>query len=436
MRRIALYIVLLLCSVSVMAARPDKEQKRLAQRDTHIRLAQLCMTQGDIIDAYEYMTIALEFDPQCAICYALRGEVAMKLDYIPLAAENYRKACQWAPDSTDYYIECARAHMHMGETDTATAYLDRVLQANPKKLEAQRLYALNLYLKHDYSRAIDTHLSYMYHYMQTEHEAPELEDLLFAIPDSSSCQYLLHKLDSAVNHSEGDVQAMYQVAYTKALYQVVGTRLIDYYRRGLWQQAQQCVERLMKAEPEDYSLYLLRGQCAFEQQQFKQSEQDWLLAGTIDSTHAPMAFHLLGKQYYYQQRYQEAIETLDESIRHDRVKNPQAYLIRALSYLAIGDTLVAQEDFETILEEDTSYHNSVRQFALLYLGEPQDALDWQQHLLQTDPHHEMYFSAACFYALYGDEEEARYMLQRAIDNGYPSQVSIQYSPALEAIREP
>lgn len=420
-----------------MAARPTRptpEQKRIAQRDTHIRLANLCKQQGEMIDAYEYMTIALENDPQCAECYALRGEVAMKMDYLPLAAENYQQACLLAPDSILYHIEYARALMHLNQPDSAAAQLDHILRLDPNELEAERLTALNYFLQNDYTRAIDAHLAYMHHYMQLEHEAPEMEDMLFAIPDSAACQYLLHRLDSAVQHSEGDMQSMYQVAHTKALYQVVGTQLIGYYRAGQWQQAQTCIERLMKAEPTDFSLYLLRGQCAFEQEQFAQSERDWLWAGTVDETHAPMAFHLLGCQYYYLKRYEEAIETLDESIRHDHTKNPHAYLFRALSYLAIGDTLVANEDFETILEEDTSYYNSVRQFALLYLGEREEAETWQEQLLQTDPQSEMFFSAACFYALLGKENKAQEMLQLALDLGYPSRVSILYSPELQRLR--
>ena len=176
-------------------ARPTPEQKRIAQRDTHIRLANLCMQQGEMIDAYEYMTIALENDPQCAECYALRGEVAIKMDYLPLAAENYQQACLLAPDSILYHIEYARALMHLNQPDSAAAQLDHILRLDPNELEAERLTALNYFLQNDYTRAIDAHLAYMHHYMQLEHEAPEMEDMLFAIPDSAACQYLLHRLD-------------------------------------------------------------------------------------------------------------------------------------------------------------------------------------------------------------------------------------------------
>ena len=418
----------------MIAARPSKEQKRIAQRDTHIRLAELCMEQGDIVEAYEYMTIALEHDPYCAKCYATRGEIAMTKEYLPLAAENYRQACVYAPDSAVYHMECARALMYIDSTDVAEVHLDKALRLDPQLLEAQRLEALNRYLQGDYRGAIDTHVAYMYRFMQSEHYAPEQEDILLSIPDSTANEYLIRKLDSAYNHSEGDVQTMYRVAYSKALYQVVGGELIAYYHNGQWPQAQACVERLLRSEPNDYSLYLLHGQCAFEQEQLKEAEKDWLLAGQADTTHASMAYHLLGCMYYYQKRYDEAIEALDESIRHDRIKNPHAYLFRAMSYLASGDTLVANEDFETILEEDTSYHNSVRQFALLYLGDRDEAQAWQEHMLQTDPQRDIYFSAACFYALLGDEQKGLDMLEQAVRMGYPSKVSIRYSPELEAIR--
>lgn len=428
-----LFLVLVL---PLAAAKPTKEQKRIAQRDIHIRLAQLYMEQNDFVDAYEHMTIALENDPRCAPCYAMRGEIAMEREYLPLAAGNYRQACLYAPDSATYHMEYARALMFLDSTGSAAIHLEQALRLNPDLLEAERLTALNLYLQDDYRHAIDTHLAYMHHFMFAEHYAPEQEELFLTIPDSMANEYLLRRLDSCVRHSEGDIQNMYRTTFTKVLYQVLGTRLIDCYQQGRWAAAQRIVERLQQTEPADYSLYLLHGQCAFEQEQFKISERDWLFAGEKDSTHASMAYHLLGCQYYYQKRYTEAIEALDESIRHDRTKNPHAYLFRGRSYLALGDTLVANEDFETILEEDTSYYNSVRQFALLYLGEREEAVNWQENLLRTAPKSDIYFSAACFYALLGEDEQAGRMLDEAIAAGYHSMTSIRYSPELSHIRQP
>ena len=54
--------------------------------------------------------------------------------------------------------------------------------------------------------------------------------------------------------------------------------------------------------------------------------------------------------------------------------------------------------------------------------------------MQTDPQSEMFFSAACFYALLGKENKAQEMLQLALDLGYPSRVSILYSPELQRLR--
>ena len=112
------------------------------------------------------------------------------------------------------------------------------------------------------------------------------------------------------------------------------------------------------------------------------------------------------------------------------------YLMRGEQYLKMGETGLAKADFERVLELDTEITDgSCRHYALHFLGRDDEAIEWMERIIETDPYKPGYrYDEACFYARMGNVERALDALRLALILGYKAKAHIENDDDLDPIR--
>ena len=338
--------------------------------------SQLYFMRGDIhteigmlIDAYEDYTVALELDPQCAQCYAHRGELCMQLDYYPLAIEDYAEALRLESYNTEFRIEYARALLADQPTEKAARQLQQILADDPGALEAKRLLATYHYLKQETEVYIDLYLAYLREYYETQHEPSSADHLLYTITDSVSYHYLTEALDRYINHTAGDIQVMFRsiranirslhADYLGAIedlsilisseqdydHEALHMRAYNYMQAELYPQAIKDYTRLIHLQPHNTDAYAGRADAYRHTQQINEAIQDWLSLTRLDYREAPRGFYQAARLEVARENYMQAIRYLSRSIQ---LAPDIAYLYRyrAEQYEALGNSRQAELDYE------------------------------------------------------------------------------------------
>ena len=112
------------------------------------------------------------------------------------------------------------------------------------------------------------------------------------------------------------------------------------------------------------------------------------------------------------------------------------YLMRGEQYLKMGEIELAKADFERVLELDTEVTDgSCRHYALHFLGRDNEAIEWIERIIETDPYKPGYrYDEACLYARMGNVERALDALRLALSLGYKAKAHIEYDDELVPIR--
>ena len=87
---------------------------------------------------------------------------------------------------------------------------------------------------------------------------------------------------------------------------------------------------------------------------------------------------------------------------------PYIFLMRGELYRKQGQDELANADFEEILKQDTvAKSGSCRQYALLFLGRNNEAIEWMDKIVASDPDNNgPYYDRACLLSRMGKADEA------------------------------
>ncbi|NDV59216.1 retroviral-like aspartic protease family protein [Bacteroides sp. 519] len=119
--------------------------------------------------------------------------------------------------------------------------------------------------------------------------------------------------------------------------------------------------------------------------------------------------------------------------------NPEeayGYLKRGIIHKTLGNEDDARRDFEQVILLDTVPDSeSITQYAFLYLGQKEKAIEWQNKLLAEESDKGTYYDAACLYSLMNDKKQALSYLRQALEAGYYQFVYISQDQDLDNIRQ-
>ena len=139
-------------------------------------------------------------------------------------------------------------------------------------------------------------------------------------------------------------------------------------------------------------------------------------------------YELMGNDEAAMANYNQGVE-VDNSYAY-------IYLMRGEQYLKMGETELAKADFERVLELDTEVTDgSCRHYALHFLGRDNEAIEWIERIIETDPYKPGYrYDEACLYARMGNVERALDALRLALSLGYKAKAHIENDDELDPIR--
>jgi tetratricopeptide (TPR) repeat protein len=157
-----------------------------------------------------------------------------------------------------------------------------------------------------------------------------------------------------------------------------------------------------------------------------------------EGNHRAMAavYDAIANEAYFLAQYDIVIETSSSSIAlYDRAWSP--YLNRGRAYLKQSKKDLAANDFEKVLNLDTTKKSYEYAFALFYTGKPDDAIQVMQNNVVTTTNNAQlishYYNIACLYSLMNKPDEANTYLKKCIDGGYSKKYA-QSDPDLENIK--
>lgn len=430
----------------------DADQAIAYPEDCNLELDELYVWRGHIYllqgqkdEAISDFTSAIKKRPNEPRHYITRAQCfASRMQY-SRAAQDYYHASQLAPDQGEYRLEYARMLILSGQYQSGHDELTDLKRLNPHDTEAVRLLALTDYHYGHYAEAVHHYIEYTNRNMHEYGRVDDTELLESAAMRDYAATY--HILSDEINRlaEEEDyaLRNVYLMAratnyiqrgyWQDALWDLgeisvtplgdeTNTTLLQrraycYQRLHQWDQAIAHYNRLIRLQSEDNSHYAMRGICYRQTGQLAEAQKDFLYILHRDTAATYRIARLLGEVYLQQQMADKAIEALTQSISHNPVSDPVATCLRGQAYLLAGDTLMAHEEFEQVLETDTTLYHSVRHIALYYLEREDEAQEWLDLIIEAYPYAEQtYTTAAELMHLMGryDEEQYYYSLAQQV----------------------
>ena len=146
-------------------------------------------------------------------------------------------------------------------------------------------------------------------------------------------------------------------------------------------------------------------------------------------------YYLRGWSYELSGDDERAMADYNAGIDVDKTY-PYIYLMRGELYLKHGEKDKADADFESVIRLDTlAESGSARQYALYFLGQDDEAVEWMEKVIENDPgQNGPYYDKACLFSRMGRVPEAISALRTAFEKGFRSFAHIKYDDDMDAIR--
>ena len=265
---------------------------------TNVTLANNSIEKGNWDEAYPYLKAAVGMNPDYAQGYNHLGIFYTRNKKYAEAIDNFKKALQIDFSLTEAHYNLAYLYMEREEYSMALPYLKEVVLANHDDYETYYLMGICC-IRSNMEKEAESFFSES-HRLKPEHvpSAINLCKLLIKKDDYTKAKNILlytHMNDASlpeVNLLLGIIYKM-QKKYTRAMH----------YLR----------EALLK-DKNNVEAYNLLGECCVASDMDKQAETFFLMAVKLDGMYRE-AFYNLGNLYYKQEKYGNAIYTLEDYIK-------------------------------------------------------------------------------------------------------------------------
>ena len=207
-----------------------------------------------------------------------------------------------------------------------------------------------------------------------------------------------------------------------------------YSELGLNELAIADISKAMEKDP-DWQLYVRRGDYYRLNGDLDLAIADFT-AAVEDAPKEAYCYYRRGWTYEMQGERKKAMEDYNMGLEMTQ-DYPYLYLMRGELLLLEGNKTEADADFEMVVQKDTVVRDgSCRQYALHFLGRDQEAEEWMNKIIESDPDDPgHYYDKACLYSRMGRQEESVAALRISFEKGYRSFAHIRHDDDLDAVRE-
>ena len=159
-------------------------------------------------------------------------------------------------------------------------------------------------------------------------------------------------------------------------------------------------------------------------------------AAIEDSPKSAYAYYKRGWCYEMKGDRRKALEDYNMGLEMSE-DYPYLHLMRGELLLLEGNKTESDDDFERVIQIDTTADNgSCRQYALHFLGRDQEAEEWMNKIIESDPEDAgHYYDRACLYSSMGRLEESIAALRVSFEKGYRSFAHIRLDDDMDAVRD-
>ncbi len=407
---------------------------------------------GENQKALDDYTTAIKKDKKNDRAYAQRGKLYYDLANYTAALADYQAASKLAPTNDNYLVEIARCLLVLGQVDEARATLTSVTTLYPNNANAWQLLSLLSLAEDKITESIDQQIRYLNLSYKNTGEFGDAR-LLVAAADTQY-PYLLNAILEQIRQNTGYPKAFYRsilvLVYIEKEYYEDAIKELNTLETGtanpfILVNRAECYQKLYKYRKaitdynallqfdERYAAYRLnRGNCYLAIDDFTNAINDYSYVIQNIPSSANFGYYLRAMALVEQKKYDAALSDIGRAI--ELLPDAGLYIWQGRLHLVKGDTVQANADFEQVLALDTTYDNSVRQYALHYLGQDAEALAWMDSIIAENPSKGNYYDAACLNALMGRTEQALDAFEKSISMGYRNFHHIAYDADLDSIR--
>jgi len=276
---------------------PTKDTDICNDSDTTVTLANTLIEKGSWDEAYPQLKAAVEMNPNYAQGYNHLGIYYIKNKKYTDAINNFKKALQIDFDLTEAHYNLASLHMERKEYNMALSHFKEVVLAKPDDYETYYFMGLCHF-----------HLG-----LEKEAEAFFAESFSlkpdYTPPAINLCKLLIKK-DAYTKAKNILLRVLKTNPSLPEVHFLLG---IIYKMQKMYPRAMKHLRETLLIDKNNTEAYNLLGECCIELGMDKQAEPLFAMAVKLDISYIS-AICNLGKLYYDQNKYQEAICFIEKSI--------------------------------------------------------------------------------------------------------------------------
>lgn len=371
----------------------------------------LLYDMGDYENAKSDYQLLLRRDARCQEAYLGLARVALKENNMGVCEDNLKKAQETNPSSPELYVARGAIYEEMREWRKAAD--DYVLAI---------VYGDN-----------HTAIAALSKLSKKSHNAV-IEALTVAINESDDKGYYhflrgtIHKNNASYSASIKDWNEIIDQKYFH-YHSIYSNRAYCYMHLGQFEYALIDIQTAIDMKNDEVAYFIMRSKLNRIMGEYEKAAEGLSIAATFDPAHIEL-LHQRGLLAAEQGDHETALNYYNEAVMYN-ADDAMSYLLRAINYEAMGDTVAAHNNYEMILtvSEETPRFNSLRGFAWAKLGRVAEAEQWIESVIRNEGEFVNgadYYNAACLYAQTGNRVKAYDYLEKALKAGYADYYNIYF----------
>lgn len=425
---------------------PKKDKEMIAS--AYAIRGDIYVEMGDTIKGLEDFALAVKSDPTNRAIYKNRGQIYYEQGKYAQSDADYKKMSELDPGDTMGYMGVARNAIEQKKWNDAISILDYVIKLSPDyssgySFRAEAYLGLNKWTDtaNDIVKALAINGDRKAHYLMV-HADKNLYPILKAKlqiqankdKNEASWYYYLGQLVEVNNHYR-DAIKYYTKGNDKDANSIFLERIADcYFALGDYPAALNFVDKGLAMAAEDDDLIMSKGDILNEMG--RHDEAIRMLDSFIDKNPE------FGYGYYRRGWYKDEKGDREGAIDDYTMAitlmpfYAYSYIGRGRDYEIVGQKDLAVADYRKVIELDTVPNdNSCAQYAFLFLGEKEKAIDFMNRYMEnSEGRTGGNYDAACLYSLMGETDKALAYLEQALERGYRRFAHMEVDRDLENVR--